>query len=452
MKKYSKFLTLLISLSISPIYAQYNISTYAGIGTIGYAGDGGLATAAKMDYPHKVVVDKNGNVFIADYNNEVIRRVAVNTGIITTYAGTGSSGFSGDGGLATAAKLSSPRGIAIDTLGNLYIADYQNSRVRKVNSSGVISTIAGIGTATYSGDGGPATLAGLVNPGSIDLDDAGNIYIADRDGNRIRKITASTGIITTIAGNGTMATSGDGGLATAASVFYPRFVYVDYIGNVYIVDQYENIIRKIDFATGIINTIAGQLSQAGYTGDGGLATAAKLNQPDGLFVDNTGTIYFADAGNSRIRKIDGVSGIISTIAGVGTGTASGDGGSALLAGFTPTGVDVDKNGNIYIADYFNFRVRKLTPITTALSTIIPNETHLNIYPNPSTGIFNLVLDKNIQKGTLKITNLLGEQVYNEELYAANKTTVNLSHLTNGIYLVQISDGKSVQTQKLIIQH
>ena len=332
------------------------ISTVAGNGTWGYSGDGGSATSAELRDPGSVAVDGSGNIYITDDHNNRIR-VVNSAGIITTFAGNGTAGYSGDGGQATAAELNTPNGIAIDGYGNVYITDAINQRIRKINSSGIISTIAGTGTAGYSGDGGPATAAELFSPWGISVDGTGNVYIADAGNNRIRKVNTS-GVISTFAGNGTAGYSGDGGQATAAEIKTARGVAVDGSGNVYIADLLNERIRKVN-SSGIISTFAGN-GTAGHTGDGGAATSAELYSPWNVSIDGTGNVYIADYYYGYIRKIN-TSGIISTVAGNGTSGYSGDGGLATAAGLqTPTGLAVDGSGNIYIADYSNVRVREVT--------------------------------------------------------------------------------------------
>jgi len=345
------------------------ISTVAGNGTAGYSGDGGAATVAQLYYPAGVAVDSAGNIYIADYNNNRIRKVNT-SGIISTVAGNGTAGYSGDGGAATAAQLSNPFSVAVGSTGNIYIADGSNNRIRKVNTSGIISTVAGNGTAGYSGDGGAATAASLSSPYGVAVDSAGNIYIADRSNNRIRKVNTS-GIISTVAGNGALGYSGDGGAATAAQLSSPHRVTVDSSGNIYIADTGNYRIRKVN-TSGIISTVAGNGTQ-GYSGDGGAATAAQINNPYGVAVDSAGNIYIADNGNKRIRKVN-TSGIISTVAGNGTGGYLGDGGVATAAQLNnPYGVTVDNNGNIYIADTSNRRIRKVNT-SGIISTVAGNGT------------------------------------------------------------------------------
>lgn len=337
------------------------ISTAAGTGIGGYSGDGGPATAAQLNHPGQITADASGNIYIAELNNNVIRKISI-SGIISTVAGTGVAGYSGDGGPATAAKLNSPYGIAIDGAGNLYIGDFNNQRVRKVNTSGIISTVAGTGTGGYGGDGGPAAAATLWNPGFLNVDGTGNVYVCDNQNQRVRKINVATGIITTVAGNGTAGYSGDGGPATSARLSYPNGIFIDGVGIMYIGDASNNVIRKVN-SSGIISTIAGT-GVAGYSGDGGPATAAMLNLSSNLYVDAAGNILFADTYNERVRKIN-TSGIITTIAGTGVAGYSGDGGLATAAQLNrPDGVVIAPSGKIYISEGYNNRIRVIGPNNT----------------------------------------------------------------------------------------
>jgi uncharacterized repeat protein (TIGR03803 family) len=333
------------------------IATVAGDGTPNYSGDGGPAISAGINGPDEAVVDSSGNIYIADTGNSRIRKVTSATGIISTVAGNGTFGYSGDGGAATKAEIGYPSGVAVDSAGNIYIADYANERIRKVTvSTGIISTVAGNGTAGYSGDGGAATSAELQHPVGVAVDSAGNIYIADMENNRIRKVTASTGKISTVAGDGTEGYSGDGGAATSAELDYPWEAVVDSAGNIYIADSYNERIRKVTVSTGIISTVAGD-GTFGYSGDGGLATSAELGFPTKVAVDSAGNIYIADSDNYRVRKVTALTGIISTVAGDGVQGYSGDGGAATAAELTgPTGVALDAAANIYIADGNRIRV------------------------------------------------------------------------------------------------
>jgi sugar lactone lactonase YvrE len=336
------------------------MATVAGNGTLGYSGDGGPATSAELYGPGVVAVDAPGNLYIADLYDNRIRKVAAGTGTISTVAGNGTPGYSGDDGAATSAELNYPSGVAADSAGNLYIADTNNHRIRKVAANtGTITTVAGNGTLGYSGDGGAATGAELDTPGGVAVDSAGNLYIADTNNHRIRKVAASTGTITTVAGNGTKSYSGDGGPATNAELHYPDGVDVDSAGNLYIADTNNHRIRKVAASTEIISTVAGN-GTPGYSGDGDAATAAELYSPYVVWVDSAGNLYIADTNNHRIRQVDAGTGTISTVAGNGTPGDSGDGGVATAAALNlPFGVAVDGPGNLYIADFGNGRIRKV---------------------------------------------------------------------------------------------
>jgi len=332
-----------------------NISTIAGNGQGNFGGDWGSATSAQLSGPAGVVVDNAGNVYISDFLNNRVRMVSSN-GTISTYAGNGNSGFGGDGGAATSAQLSQPAGLAVDAAGNLYIADSNNSVVRKVTPSGVISTVAGTGGKQgFSGDGGPATSAKLMAPFALALDSAGNLYIADFFG-WIREVNASTGVISTIAGNGTVGYAGDGGPAASAVFYNPVGIAVDIFGNIFVADSNNGAVREI--SKGTINTIAGN-GTLGYTGDGGLASFAEFSQLTGIAVDAQGNVYVADSGNNAVRLFP-PNGLVSTIAGNGVQGYTGDGGIATFAEMNnPKTVAVTPSGNVYFTDSGNNSVRLL---------------------------------------------------------------------------------------------
>ena len=275
------------------------ITTIAGTGVYGTNGDGGAATSAQLYNPRGVSVDISGNVYIADTYNSKIRMVT-STGIITTIAGMETYGSSGDGGAATSAQLNNPLGVSVDKSGNVYIADHYNHKIRMVNSAGIITTIAGTGVEGSSGDGGAATSAQLFSPKGVCVGISGNVYIADEDNLKIRMVT-STGIITTFAGTGAFGSSGDGGAATSATLYFPFGVSVDISGNVYIADSSNNKIRMVT-STGIITTIAGTGMQ-GSSGDGGAATSGQLYYPHGVSVGISGNVYIADYFNHEIRMV-----------------------------------------------------------------------------------------------------------------------------------------------------
>ncbi len=347
------------------------ITTVAGSAIAGFSGDGGPATMAELLGPSGVVSDKNNNFYIADNDNNRIRKVDAITGIITTVAGNGSYGFAGDGGPAVSASLKQPTGIAIDAGGNLYIADYYNSRIRKVDAStGVITTIAGNGSVGFGGDGGPAVSANIQLPTGVAVDAGNNVYIADEFNHRIRKVDALTGIITTIAGNGIAGFSGDGGLAISAELFEPYGISLDAGSNLYIAEYGNNRIRKVEAGTGIISTVAGTGIQ-GYNGDGLSGLSTNLTAPTGITVDIFGNLYIADL-SQRVLRMDAVTGIITTIAGNGTQGFSGDGGPAVNAQlFNSWAVFINGNGDLYIGDLANNRVRKVALCFTPFISSLP---------------------------------------------------------------------------------
>jgi uncharacterized protein (TIGR03437 family) len=320
-----------------------------GINSGGYTGDNGPATSAQLNHPSGVAVDSAGSLYIADYANQCVRKVS--NGVITTVAGNGAPGYSGDGGPATSARLWFPKGVAVDSAGNLYIADYSNFRIRKV-SNGVITTVAGNGGG-YSGDNGPAIGAGLSSPQGIVVDSAGSLYITDSYSQRIRKV--SNGVITTVAGNGTPGYSGDNGPAIGAGLNYPADVAVSAAGILYIADSNNRRIRKV--SNGVISTVAGN-EDSGFGGDNGPATNAELS-PSGVAVDSAGSLYIADAGSDRVRKV--TNGVIITVAGTGWPGYSGDSGPATSAQLNdPIGIAPDSAGNLYIADQLNQRIREVS--------------------------------------------------------------------------------------------
>jgi sugar lactone lactonase YvrE len=335
------------------------MTTVAGTGAAGYSGNGGAATGAVLNNPAGAAVDSAGNLYFPDSGNNVIWKVSPTTGLITIVAGNGTMGFSGDGGLATSAQLTTPYQVAVDSAGNLYIADTGNVRIREVSATtGLITTVAGDGMYGDTGDGGAATSATFNGVSGVTVDSAGNLYIADYGNGAIRKVFAGSGLITTVAGNGTMGYGGDGGLATSAELA-PMAVAVDGVGDLYIADYGNNRIREVSAGTGLITTVAGN-GTAGYSGDNGLATGAALNAPFGIAVDGASDLYITDSNNNRIREVFAGTGVIATVAGNGTGSYSGDGGGATSAALnSPAGIALDGVGNLYFADSNNNRIREV---------------------------------------------------------------------------------------------
>jgi sugar lactone lactonase YvrE len=413
-------------------YAQI-ITTIAGKGTQGYSGDGGSATNAEFNGLRGIAIDQSRNVYISDAVNNRIRKINL-SGIITNVAGNGSSVFSGDGGQATSAGLGYPAGIAVDKYNNIYIGETNNNRVRKISPTGIITTIAGNGfgapgPGAYSGDGGVATAAKLNGPNGIAVDTMGNVYFIDVENFRIRKITP-TGIIYTIAGDGTMGYSGDNGPATIAKIHPNGELFVDKNRNVIFSDNGNSRIRKVD-TMGLITTIAGT-GIGGYSGDNGPATLANIGQPLGIDVNKYGDIYFCDGSQNHIRKIN-TAGIITTVAGNGTAGFSGDGGPGILAALKNAyGLAVDTNGIVYFADRGNNRVRRLSS-TVFVGPVNIVQQNINLYPNPAT---NYITIDNPDKAcnSYAIYNLFGQKVLSGSL-GMGEQDIAVRDLANGTYCV-----------------
>jgi uncharacterized protein (TIGR03437 family) len=336
---------------------QYTISTFAGNGTAGSTGDSGAPTSAELSSPDGITLDSSGNLYIADSVNQRVRKIS--GGTITTVAGNGTQGYSGDmakgvTGTATDAELFAPSGVAIDSSGNLYIADTGNHVIRMVTTGGIISTIAGNNTGGYAGDGGPATSAELEFPASVAVDSSGNIYIADSGNHAIREIIGGT--INTILGAG-----------AGSSLYDPELILLDGKGNIYICDGDGLRVLQFNLSTKAVTVVAGN-GNDGFSGDFGPATDAELADPRAIALDANGYLYIADTNNERIRKV-APDGTITTIAGFGIPGYSGDGGpatSALLS--APHGIAVDGSGNVYVADTENNVIRLLTPVTPSITT------------------------------------------------------------------------------------
>jgi sugar lactone lactonase YvrE len=340
------------------------ISTVAGTGMAGYDGDDKPAHSVRLNLPQGVVVNGSGALYIADASNARIRLMDV-VGRITTLAGRGDVSDDGDDKPATSISLWLPSGVAVDGSGNLFIADTENNRIRRVDSAGRIATVAGTGVRGYDGDDKPATSAKLSRPSSVAVDESGNLFLADSSNSRIRRVDAR-GRITTVAGTGVHGYDGDDKPATSAMLNFPRGVAVDGTGNLYLAEAVNPRVRRVDIA-GRITTVAGT-GLVGYDGDGIPATSARFYSPFGLALDGAGNLYIADAGGNRIRRVD-VSGQISTVAGTGSGGYDGDARPATAARlFGPTGVAADGAGNIYIADTYNNRIRRVD-VTGQISTI-----------------------------------------------------------------------------------
>ncbi len=454
-----KYLLLLFILGMSGISYRGEcqvITTIAGADTIkGYSGDGGPALHAQLSTPQGMAVDSRGNLYIADKNNNVVRKISP-SGIISTFAGisiggNGVAGYSGDGGMATDAELNSPYYVAVDSEDNVYISDSRNSRIRKVNTEGIITTYAGDGSQGFWGDKGPATAAELSNPGGLAFDREGNLYIAELFNLRIRKVTPA-GMIYTICGSGTAGFFGDGGPATGALLNKPFSVATDPKGNVFIADCYNNRIRKIDAKTGKISTYAGSGlvgEHGGFSGDGGPATNATLFYPTDVKCDDTGNVFIADMNTFRVRKVDTL-GIITTLAGNGVQEHGGDGGPATAAQFDqPFGLAIDHSGNVYVSE---------TDISNNVNDIryvylsSPGAISLTIYPNPTfDGNVNIFFASHYEENLkIIVVNMSGRQVLSTTAPTNKLVTLNIEPA--GYYFVKGVSAHGVWKGPISVAH
>ncbi len=441
MKQVLLFLLVFCSVNVR----GQNIVTIAGNGINMHNGDNGPATNASITANAFGIFDKFGNYYFVEGPGNRIRKISTDKQI-STFAGTGVSGFFGDGGLATAAQFRNPKQLACDTFGNLYITDPGNSRVRKVDFvTNMITTIAGNGTSGYAGENVPATNAQIGAPYSLCNDTYGNLYIGDQTFNTIRKIS-STGIITTIAGTpGVIGYGGDGGAATAAELGSLEEIRSDKLGNLYIITG--DIVRKITVATGLISTVAGNRT-TGFGGDNGPATNAALNAPIALGFDDFNALYIADTKNNRIRKVD-TFGIITTVVGNGTADFYGDYGPATSAHiYWPEGIAFDSCGNLYFNDLSNFRIRKVEyshcgtlglQVDNASSTI-------NINPNPCSSQITITGDIS----GISIGNVTSQILYSQT-YTTTKAEIDMSGYPAGVYIVRVRDKDGGQTVRKVVK-
>ena len=417
-----------------PVYMQaQTVSTVAGNTVAGYGGDGGPAVAAQLQQPVALAFDQHGNMYIADALNYRIRKVNT-AGIITTIAGNGVIASTGDGGPATAASVW-PVSLATDSADNIYVTE--TNRIRKINTAGIITTIAGDGTLGYNGDGIPATAAKLYYPYLGYVDGAGAVYFSDEFNHRIRKIDAA-GMISTIYGVGTSGSGGDNGPATAATFNSPYYLYRSAAGDVYIPDGAARRTRKVD-AGGTITAFAGYGAGGSGGGDGGPATAAAVASVTGVVCDDSGNVYLCMANANNIRKVN-AAGIISTVAGADDAGYSGDGGPAMLAQFNAPAHMAGYKGNLYIADKYNNCIRKVG-YNEALSASAPGGTVLDaiLYPNPVTNEITISASAAIDK--VEVINMAGQVVaiYTKPVTSAErKIAMRIRDLPAGPYAVRVN--------------
>lgn len=437
--RFSILTTTLVLLAFTGFSQARKITTVAGSNSVGnYGGDGFAATGALLNGPHQIALDKLGNMYIVDYYNFRVRKVKTN-GTIVTFAGSGVGGYTGDSSAATTARMF-PQGVAADFRGVVYISDPVNNVIRRVNQVGIISTYAGIGVAGYTGDTGAATGARLRSPFGMACDKKGNLIFADAGNHVIRKID-TFGIITTIVGTGTAGYSGDGLPAISAQLDSPYSVTLDDTGNMYIADRNNNVVRMVDL-NGDIYTVAGN-GLFGYSGDGGTAVAARLNYPTGVAVDTAGNIYISDSYNNVIRKVD-AAGIITTFAGNGTPAFGGDLGDPLGANLHfPYDVATDTFGNVFIADANNQRVRKVYVVTLGVETASHGSNGITVYPNPAGN--TITVTGAAVNDAISIIDAAGRVVIaGEKVNTNGRHTIAVGSFPAGLYFVQAGNSKAIQ--------
>ncbi len=412
-------------------FAQGVINTVAGTGTYGTTGDGGSARSANIAAPQGVAVNRSGDMYIV--YGSTLRKVSGTTGVISS--------------ISISSTVISAANVWVDESDNVYITDRFHDQVFKVAGSS-ISVHCGNGHQGRTGDGGDCHDGTFMIPAASCVDGMGNTYIADYGSNEIRKVNTS-GILSRVAGTGTSGFSGDGGSAVLAKISAPSGVACDHDGNVYFTDKGNHRIRKIDIATGNISTICGT-GTAGFSGDGSAAVSAQIKSPTGISIDLAGNIFFCDNGNNRIRKIN-VDGIITTIAGTGIAGYSGDGGSPLAAKISnPTGVWVDESASVYIADASNNRIRKISFSPTGpKASLGENETNrLTVSPNPSSGLVTLTVSEDMLNQPVQVVALDGRVVYSSTIVSLNQE-ISLDQPA-GIYMIEVLGTSGKTTQKLVL--
>lgn len=428
-------------LSFSAEAQLQQIITWAGTGIAGYSGDGHYATGANLNGPLCIALDKYNNLYVSDFYNNRVRKVKVSDSSIVTFAGNGIAGCTGNGSAATAAEVDA-HGVAADFRGNVYLSDPNYAVIRKVNTTGIISNYAGTGLLGYSGDNGAATSAKLNKPYGMTCDKRGNLYFADAGNSVIRKID-TLGTITTIAGTGVPGYSGDGGAATAAQLDSPYAVALDAMGNLFIADHNNDVVRMVD-PTGLISTYAGIYNLIGYTGDGGIAAAATLHYPTGVAVDTAGNLFISDSYNNVIRMVEVLTTKITTVVGNGYAGFGGDLGFPTGANlFHPYDVAVDTFGSIYIADANNERIRKVLPASLLSVKEVISEVGVSAYPNPFDNTITVTGLATSDK--ICVIDITGKAVTEVTTAAkAGSRVIMLDNLTPGNYLLQVWDAAGVK--------
>lgn len=439
MKNFIYFIISFFSISIT--FSQ-TVSTFAGYpsATGVFCGTtDGTGTASRFCVPNGIAIDASGNIFIADTNNHTIRKITP-AGVVSTFAGeAGVIGNINTTNILFPAQFYNPNGVAVDNSGNVFVADTNNNKIRKITPAGWVSTFAGSGTAGSTD--GVGTTAKFNSPTDIAVDASGNVYVADKNNHTIRKITPSS-VVTTLAGTPGIFGSADG-LGSNAGFYFPSGIAVDSNGNIYVADTSNSTIRKIT-SSGLVSTIAGSAGLQGSTN--GLGSLARFRLPTGLTVDASGDIFVTDTFNHTIRKIT-LSGIVSTLIG-STGTSgSTDGNSTLARFFAPQGIVIDNFGNMFIADTNNSRIRKITGIPLG-NTNFEFQFNIKLYPNPATSLLyiqslnNSILDK------VCIFDLTGKKILEQ---TKNTNQIDVSNFIKGMYLIEIFSGEDKIVNKLILK-
>jgi len=426
----------LLFLLFTYIIQSQTITTVVGNGNSGFSGDGGLATTAKLNLPFNLTFDKKDNIYIADTYNNSIRKVDNESGIITTVVGTADKKL--------VSELKTPTGLTFDNYNNLYVADLANLRIRKVNlDTGSSITLVG----KKSENEHPNINASLGGPFNVVFDNKGNLYISVNSDSKVEKVDFSTGKVTTIAGTGEVGYSGDGASASSAKLANPTGLALDGKGNLYISDTGNERIRKVNLSTNIITTIAGT-GETGFIGDGVQATKAQLANPLGLAFNKTGDLYVVDRGNNRVRKINISTGTITTVAGTGKSGFSGDGELAKNAKLSnPTGLAFNKAGDLYVVDRGNNRIRKISGLSNDVSENLSLEKNIKIYPNPSTDKITIELKNNVELKNVSLVDITGKKVR----VKINDSTLNVSKLPRGIYVLKIATNNGAFEQKVVLE-
>jgi len=436
-----KFKILTVFVCIIGCAGAQVVTTLAGTPMAGNTN--GPGTEAHFNSPYGVVADGKGNLFVADYNNNEIRKIVISSGVVSTFAGSTKPGFAE--GIGTAASFNGPAGITTDGNGNLYVADLGNAAIRKVViSTGEVTTIAGFGS-TGSSDG-VGTAASFYHPSAVATDGDGNLYVSDSYNNEIRKIVISSGLVTTLAG--TVAGGHADGKGTAAGFNIPRGIAMDGNGNLYVADFDNNEIRKVVVSTGVVTTLAGSIIAGSADGTG---TEARFNYPVGVTIDASGNLYVGDENNNEIRKIVISTGVVTTLA--GSTIAGATDGARTAARFDyPSGITIDENGNLYVADMSNNEIRKVTSPIMSMAQFSVQNTQLTIYPYHTNQMVYVKLPEPLQCATsIKVLDIMDKEVMNVNSTVCDdkEVSMDISGLAQGIYFIRVTSDNAARVIKFV---